>query len=270
MAKGKASRRQNQNRQETTESGLTLSRRGSIVILESGGWEQSRLDLSRPEVLDFEYMQHLDLLLDATFARHRPLRVLHAGAGACALALAWATKRPGTTQLAVDPDAGMLRLLRDWRIVSDRSGIKLRAADARAVLEGSNATYDVIVRDAFEGDRTPKSLESAEWSTLVQSRLRPGGLYLANVAHAPGGASAAKADIAATLDCFAGAAAVADRKVWRGVRRGNIAVAAWQEGGADLDSLEIETRRLPLPVAVFNRQQISAWLGGQRPAVDIA
>lgn len=259
-----------------TAGGLTLRLDGSILTLTAAGTEQSRLDLDRPDVLDFEYMQHLDLLLASRHRDAERLRILHGGAGACALPLCWAQKYPDASQAAVDTDGEMLGILKEWAVVPPRTRIKLRIGDVREVLTGSGATYDVIVRDAFAGDSTPRSLTTAEWHQLVRSRLRPGGTYLANVAHgaAPSwtkgqaGIGRSKSDVAAAFAAFPSLLAIADRKVWRGTRRGNIAVAAWDQGEFDQEWLDQQVRRLPLPVAIYSRSDIAAWLAGTEPSRD--
>lgn len=270
MAKGRASGRQNhanvQSKQQSTGSGMTLGIQGNLLTLRSDGAEQSRVDLDHPEVLDFEYMQHLDLLLDSRYAKSQRLHILHAGAGALALPLCWSKTRDTSSHVAVDTDGQMLDLLKEWKVVPPRAHIKLRTGDAREVLDGSLSTYDVIVRDAFSGDRTPGSLTTRQWHELCLSRLRKGGTYLANVAHGPG--VSGKDDIAAALQVFPNAVAIADRKVWKSQRRGNVVIACWASGDFDSDLLDERVRRLPLPVAIYDREQIQAWLAGTPCASD--
>ncbi|WRS29444.1 fused MFS/spermidine synthase [Actinomycetaceae bacterium MB13-C1-2] len=278
MAKGRASSRKTHSVEAATAGGLILRLDGSILTLTTAGTEQSRLDLDRPDVLDFEYMQHLDLLLGSRHREAERLRVLHGGAGACALPLHWAQKYPAASQVAVDTDAEMLGMLKEWKVLSPRSRIKLRVGDAREVLEGSGATYDVIVRDAFAGESTPRSLTTTGWHELVRSRLRPGGTYLANIAHGAtsswtrgqAGSITSKSDVAAAFSVFPSLVAIADRKVWRGDRRGNISLAAWERGEMDREWLEQQVRRLPLPVAVYSRPEIATWLAGVDPSRDSA
>lgn len=219
-------------------------------------------------------MQHLDLLLQARHPLEEKIRIFHAGAGACALPLCWSKIRPSASQIAADTDSDLLRTLQDWKVVPARSHLKLRAGDARSILEGSNSTYDVVVRDAFDGEATPDSLITTEWYQLVCTRLRPAGTYLANVAHGPARRSegaprfTSKQDVAAIYETFPAVAAIADRKVWRGERRGNITVAAWNEGEFEQEWLNRQVRKLPLPVAVYGRGDIRSWLGGATPKQD--
>ena len=84
--------------------------RPSLVRLLLDGVESSALDLDDPGYLDFEYMQHIRLLIAAHCARPgdadgtpRRMRVLHLGAAGCALPRALAATMP-VHQLAVELD----------------------------------------------------------------------------------------------------------------------------------------------------------------------
>ncbi len=263
MARSRPSRGRSQSLAALTDTGMLLRLEGTTLILLTADMEQSQTDLAAPERLEFEYMQHLDLLLDARVSGNEKLRILHAGAGACSLPLAWRASR-NATQVAVDPDGKLLDLLREWEVVRPGT-LKLRHGDARAVLEGSVRTYDVVVRDAFDGNKTPVELSNLAWAQLVRSRLNEGGSYLANIAH--GGGLSGKADVAATLETFDQALIVTDRKVWKGARLGNLALMAWNGQGIETDRLEAELRRLPLPVALYRPSQIRSWLGGALPVL---
>ncbi len=225
-------------------------------------------------MIEFEYMQHMDILLrgvrelTAYGNGGTPIgeRSLHVGAGACALSLAWAGSRPGSSHVAVDTDEELLQCLRDFGVVGPRSRIKLRHGDGRSVLEGSSATYDVIVRDAFDDEFTPQHLTTSGWMKLVKSRLREGGLYLANVAHGP--SVNGKSDVATALGEFNNVAVIADQKVWRSRRRGNLVVAGFDSTEVNWDQIERDIRRLPLPASLFHRQQVIQWLAGAVPVED--
>lgn len=266
VAKGKASGRRNQPQQIITELGHNVRYEGSALVVDSKGMEQSWSDGARPDLLEFEYMQHLDIFLQAAKPFSTRDRVLHAGAGACALAKAWERTRQDSTHLAVDMDDELIDFLKDSGWIKPNGRIRLRVGDARAVLEGSTASYDVIVRDAFLDDTTPPPLTTVEWAELAKSRLRPGGLYLANVAHGP--QNSGKNDVAATAAVFGNVAVITDPKVWRSARSGNLAIAGWDGYDLDWAKLNEGIRRLPLPARAFTGVQVSNWLAGTKPARD--
>ena len=78
----------------------------------AGGYPQSHVDLDDPRHLEFEYVRRLGHLIDLAAPAGQPLRVLHLGAGGLTLARYVAATRPGSPQIAVDADAGLVDLVR--------------------------------------------------------------------------------------------------------------------------------------------------------------
>ena len=62
--------------------------------------------------LEFEYMRRLGHLADLAAPAGEPLRVLHLGGGGLSLARYVAAARPGSSQLAVDSDGALVKLVR--------------------------------------------------------------------------------------------------------------------------------------------------------------
>jgi spermidine synthase len=79
----------------------------------------------------------------------------------------------------VDVDAIAFRLARRYFNLPDT--IDCEVADGREFLLSRNHTYDVIVLDAFLGDRIPAHLRSLAFFRLAHARLSRGGSILANV-----------------------------------------------------------------------------------------
>lgn len=267
MKKRRSARQTNKTE---TQDGAILQVQGPKVQLFRDGVPQSSLDLDEPETLDFEYMQHMDLILGHTVEERawegERLRAYHAGAGALALPLAWHARFPRMTQLAVDTDQDLVQTVRRLARLDRLGRVRMRAADAEKVLLGSNATYNVIVRDAFTGEDTPKHLQSLAFHRLVRSRLRSGGLYLANVGD--NSLANAKRDIAGIAETFRNLIVVGDPAVWRGKRIGNLVVAAWNGSAPDLSLLDREVRSQPLVVRLYSTATVRNWLGGSKP-VDL-
>lgn len=249
-----------------TGTGSVLRVRGDLVTLANSDTPQSSVDLSDPTDLHFEYMQHMDLALrttvDALSWDQQHLRAFHAGGGALALPLAWEQRFPLMTQTALDTDTDLVEEMRSVARLNRSRKIRFKAGDAEAALLRSNATYDVLVRDAFAGETTPANLQTLQWHQLVYSRLRPNGIYLANVGHDtknPG-----KSDIAGMAEVFPKIAVITDPKVWRSGRIGNLVAVGWKGHSPNLDVLERSVRSLPLVVRFYHPNQVSKWLAGAR------
>lgn len=166
---------------------FTFVTSGPIVSIVNGGSEQSRINVDHPETLEFEYMQQMNEVMDLAIPAPEPISALHIGGCGCALAWAWEVLRPGSRQLAIEVDADLVTAVRERLPLPRKPLLRLRAAEGAAALAASKAQYQVIVRDAFTDSEVPAHLQTVEWCNLVAQHLRPGGIYLANVAH--GGAS---------------------------------------------------------------------------------
>lgn len=240
---------------------------GSVVSILVDGVEQSRVDLSRPEELQFEYMEQMDTILSLALPAPTRVRALHVGGCGCALAWAWHVLRPGSRQLAIEVDPEIAEKAREWLPLPRKPHLRIRLGEGREVLSSSQATYDSIVRDAFVGRAVPKHLQTGGWVETVRNHLRPAGLYLANAAHGAGTNS--RPDVAATSVGFKYTAIVGESKVLKGARWGNVVIAAWNQPGLiDTAELDRRLRRLALPVSIYSGERLRQWLGGARPAAD--
>jgi len=201
------------------------------VTLHVNGVPSSSLDLADPGFLDFEYMQQMAAFV--ALLPRGPLRVLHLGAAGSAFARHVEHERPGSRQLGVDLDARLLELVREWFALPRSPLLRLRADDAgRALASARDASYDVVVRDVFAGDRTPAHLVGTGFAAEAHRVLRPGGVLLVNCADRPP-LTTARREVASLAQAFgphaAGEgrlAAVAEPAILKGRRYGNLVLAA--------------------------------------------
>lgn len=240
---------------------------GQVASILVDGVEQSRIDLSRPDRLEFEYMEQMDTVVELAVPLPNPIRAVHVGGCGCALAWAWSIARPGSKQLAVEIDGQLAERVREWLPLPRKPELRIRVGDGRDVLSNSQASFSVIVRDAFRAREVPAPLQTVEWHVVAKQRLSSGGLYLANAAH--GGGADSRPDVAAALQVFNHVALIGESKVLKSARWGNLVIAGWDSPGL-LDVLELDRRlrRLSLPVQVFAGERLRKWLGGRAPAKD--
>ena len=246
-----------------------VRRDGTRATLLLDGVESSCLDVEDPLDLEFEYMQHMTVLLDAHVPVHAPVRALHLGGAACALPRAWAAARPGSRQVAVEVDALLADLVRRVFDLPRSPALRIRVDEGRRVLDSTRPrSWDVVVRDAFDHGSVPPRLSTVEAARGAARALVPGGLYLLNAAH--GGGSDVRGEAAALLEAFPEVLAVADPKVSRSARRGNVVLAARAPGGGSLEVAEVDRglRRLALPARVLAGAQLRRWIAGARPPRD--
>lgn len=189
-----------------------------------------------PEILDFEYMRQMSALIAARHAPADRLRILHLGAAACALPRHLAHRFPEARQVAVEIDAKLADLAREWFDLPRAPRLRIRVGDGRAVLSSlHDDSRDIVVRDAFADVpttrggtaevRTPRQLTTVEFTREVRRVLVPGGLYLANCGDGRDLARA-RSETATVSSVFENVALVSDPSMFKGRRTGNIVLAA--------------------------------------------
>lgn len=234
--------------------------------------ESSCVDVQDPRHLEFEYMQHMTCALDATIDSGQSVRALHLGGAACALPWAWSLMRPHSRQVAVEVDALLAEQVREWFPLPRTPELRIRVGDGRQVLEETRPhSWDVICRDAFIHGAVPAQLATKESALSAYRALRPGGLYLVNTAH--GGGNDARKDAAALSTIFPYVVAIADPKVTRSARRGNIVLVAVRESAdkqIPLDSGHLDRllRRLALPARIMHEGDMDRWQAGVKADSD--
>jgi spermidine synthase len=202
-----------------------LSRTASWLLF-LDGIPQSQVDLDDPGYLEFEYVRRIGHLADLAFPPGKPLRVLHLGGGAMTLPRYIAHTRPGSRQLVAETDAELTELVRRHLPLPPGRLVRVRAADARQVLESvAPASYDLVISDVFEGAHTPFHLTTAECARAVARALRPGGVYAVNVADGPL-LDHVRGAVATVRSVFAETCMIAEAGVLRGRRLGNLVLAA--------------------------------------------
>jgi spermidine synthase len=199
-----------------------------------------------------------------------PLRVVHLGGGAMALARYVSATRPRSRNLVVEADGPLVEVVRDHLPWPAGFQIRVRVADARAALESlPDASADVVILDVFSAARTPGPLTTTEAFAHVRRVLDPTGTAIANIADtAPLGYSRRFA--AGMRAHFPQVLLAAEPAVLRGRRFGNLIVVGQSAGAAPLDVAAL-TRRCsgdPWPARVVHGSDLGAFVGTHRPFDD--
>lgn len=227
---------------------------------------QSYVDLQDPSYLEFDYVQGFADLVDSAFPPEGRLDVVHVGGGALTFPRYVVHTRPGSTQIVFEPDAALTALVRHLLPLPSGSEIDVRTERGRGGIASlSDACADLIVLDAFAGGRVPAELTTVEAITDVARVLRPGGLFVANVADG--------APLGYTARLVAGVRRVFDQALIRSdpaVRKrrfGNVVVAA---SSSELPTSEVVRRAHAayLPIAVVAGDELDRLVGAAKPWTD--
>ena len=252
------------------------------------GVPQSGVDLGDPGYLEFEYVRRIGHVIDLAFPPGEPLRALHLGGGALTLPRYLQHTRPGSRQLVAELDDALTGLVRERLPLPAGHRIRVRAADARAVVESVRpASYDLVIADVFSGAVTPAHLTTAEFAAATARALRPGGVYAVNVAAglppsggtttefplaaaASGdGLSEARSAVATIRSEYRETCMVAEASVLRGRRRGNLVIFA-----SDRPLPEATLARAvaadPFPARLVAGDDLRRFVSGARVVTDAA
>jgi spermidine synthase len=229
----------------------------------------SHVDLRDPTRLDFAYVRRLGDVVDVVAPPNAPIDALHLGGGGFTLPRYVAATRPGSRQVVAEVDAALVALAREHLGLRPSPVLRVRHADARAVLARHRAaSADLVVLDAYVGTEIPAHLATLEFAELARRALRPGGVFAANVIDAP--PMAVTRALAATLRAvFPHVALVAARKLVRGRQGGNAVLLA---AGRPLPVESLRTRALRggAPELVVSGPELDAFAGGAAPSRDPA
>lgn len=238
--------------------------RGGVTVMMDGA-PQSHVNLRDPAYLGFEYVQQLGLVID-TLAPG-PLRVTHVGGAGLTLARYVNAVRPGSPQIALEPNAALTDLVRRELPLPRRHRIRVRALDGRrGVAQLAEASADVIVLDAYAGGRVPAELGTIEFLTDLGRVVAPGGVALLNLADEPAQRYAGRV-IAGLQQVFGHVATIATHEVQKGKRFGNT-VAVASARGLDLATLRRHVAKAPLPTGLRDGAQLARRFSGVRPWTD--
>lgn len=236
--------------------------RGGGWTLMVGGAEQSYVDIDDPTHLEFEYMQHIGLVIDATYADRTPLDVVHLGGGALTMPRWIAATRPGSKQLVFEASQEILDAVRPLGSVPNCVVRLGEAVDGIAAL--ARETVDVAIWDLYEGPRAVTAALDLAALWLLRRVLRPSGIAVLNVSDVTPFA-VVRPVLAGLRTVAEEVALLAEPGTLRGRRSGNCVLVA---GPA---SLPIETFRrtaaaAPARARVVAGDAMTEFVGGAVPA----
>jgi spermidine synthase len=128
--------------------------------------------------------------------------------------------------------------------------------------------FDLVIRDAFDIDHTPKHLTTVSFLTHCRRVLRPGGLYLANCADSTA-LQLARRELASAAAVFDQVAVIAETGQLRGRRFGTVVIVGGQDNLRQTAiRLDHTLRALAVPARILDDAQARAWAGGAQPFND--
>jgi hypothetical protein len=193
--------------------------RSSGWTLMVGGAEQSYVDIVDATHLEFEYMQHMAVVIDVVRPAPDPLHVLHLGGGACTMARWVLATRPRSAQVVLESSADILEAVRPLGPIDNCQVVHGDAIDG---LESTPAgSQDVVIWDLYDGPRVVTSTLTLAVVRSMRRALRgEHSLALLNISDAVP-FDVVRPVVSALRVEFADVALVAEPSTLRGRRSGN-------------------------------------------------
>lgn len=159
----------------------------SLLFVRDSGEEvlETKLNLRKPFVLQFEYLRHL---FASYLFRDRQADVLIVGLGGGGMVHFLRRYDPQVRIDAVEIDPLVVSLAEKYFGVRSGENVNIVTGDGLKFIARGEKTYDVIYMDAFlkpsaDTDTTgaPLELRTRQFYQQVQRRLKPGGLAMFNL-----------------------------------------------------------------------------------------
>ncbi len=157
---------------------LRVTDNNGVRLLQFERNRQSTMLLEDPFETTIEYVGYLHLTLAVKPDAQRTLAI---GLGGGSLVKRMWRDYPEMRIDAVELDAEVVAIAREFFALPDDERITVTVADGRDFLLMTPYTYDIIVVDAFNDDHVPRPLMTEEFCRECRDCMTPGGVIAYNV-----------------------------------------------------------------------------------------
>ena len=139
---------------------------------------QSRMDIMRPDELQFEYTR---IMMGFLLHNPHPRSIAMIGLGGGSLAKFCYRCLPQTDITVIEINPHVIAHRSDFAVPPDDHRFTVRLADAAAFLRETDEKFDVLLADGFDIDGLPPALSSPQFYDDCSNALNPGGIFVANL-----------------------------------------------------------------------------------------
>ena len=139
---------------------------------------QSRMDILRPDELQFEYTR---LMMGFLLHNPQPRSLAMIGLGGGSLAKFCYRCLPQTDITVIEINPHVIAHRNTFAVPPDDHRFTVRLADAADFLRKTDEKFDVLLADGFDIDGLPPALSSPQFYDDCHSALNPDGMFVANL-----------------------------------------------------------------------------------------
>lgn len=139
---------------------------------------QTCCDVTNPDRQLFDYANKMFV---GFVLRPETTRVAMLGLGGGAIARTFARQLPKVHLAVAEIDPMVVKLAREYFAFPEAANVEVAVDDGRQYLRRAPQPFDQIMMDAYRGDSIPAHLTTREFLLEARSKLKPGGIMLANL-----------------------------------------------------------------------------------------
>jgi hypothetical protein len=220
----------------------------------------SSLDVSDPTNLPLYYAKKLGSIIETLFSTKEKLSILHLGAGALSIARYIDATRPGSSQVAVEIEDGLVDFVESTLPFNKTGAVDVIVGDGRGVVESRikefAGRFDLVIVELFLDRTNPANSTSIEFYRLLKETLTPNGVLVMNVIDGNDYRFAASTYVT-IKEVFANVKAVLDEKEFRVKTPGNILIVG--SNGNNLETLHDFSDLRPRPAVILDNVSGADW-----------
>ncbi len=167
-------------KKKTGFNNLSVTREGSIVTLWNppGKIKQTSVDIANPTLPGLEYASNCILSL-IFHPNPKSLLVLGLGGGAVPMMFYHLCKDIRIDVVEIDPV--IQEIAKKYFNFITNSRVRVHIDDASRFIKKNEQKYDIIIMDAFIGQRQNRSLTAQDFFLAARERLNSNGLFVTNL-----------------------------------------------------------------------------------------
>ena len=220
----------------------------------------SSLNINDPSDLPFYYAKKLGSIIETLFPTKDKLSVLHLGAGALSIARYIDFTRPGSDQVAVEIENGLVEFVESILPFNKTGKVDVIIGDGRGVVESKSkdffGKFDLIVVELFSDRTNPANSTSIEFYRLLKKTLTSNGVLIMNIIDGDDYKFAASTYVT-IKEVFANVKAVLDEKEFKASIPGNILLVG--STGNNLETIQDFSALKPRPAIILDDIGGLAW-----------
>jgi hypothetical protein len=213
----------------------------------------SGLDVNDPTNLPFYYAKKLGSIIETLFPRREKLSVLHLGAGALSIARYIDSTRPGSNQVAVEIEDGLVEFVEEILPFDKTGTVDVIIGDGRSVVESGieefTGRFNLVIVELFLDRTAPTNATSIEFYKLLKKTLTFNGVLIVNIIDGDDYTFAASTYVT-IKEAFSNVKAVLDEKEFKARSPGNILVVGSTEN--TLEDLQDFSVLEPRPAVILD------------------